>query len=155
MTPISQGIIRFCVTFQLRILKVSIRPSASRRASGRFANRVLLNSGRRHAPICPTADIYAAGLSSTERRIYQLAADHFRYFLAARRRSLAPLCHWRWSGACSGQPSPIRGSEVSFETDGRRTAEHKTVKAGVRNPGSGTTVLMRRTAPCESRFTGG
>jgi hypothetical protein len=50
-----------------------------------------------------------------------------------------------------GQPNPIRGSKVSSETEGRCSAEHKTIKAGVRNPGSGTTVLMRRSAPCESR----
>jgi hypothetical protein len=58
-----------------------------------------------------------------------------------------PLCDWRWSGACSGQPNPIRGSEVSSEIKGRRSsqparcnrrsAESKTIKAGVRNPGSG------------------
>ena len=29
----------------------------------------LLNSGRRHAPICPTANIHAAGLSSSEWRL--------------------------------------------------------------------------------------
>ena len=148
MTPILQGIIRFCVTFRLRILKVSIRRSASRRTSSRFANRYrLLNRGRRHAPICPTADTHAAGLSSSEWRIYQFAADHVRYILSARRSSLASFCHWRRSGACSGQPNPIRESEVSSEIEGRRSsqpagcnrraAEHKTIKAGVRNPGSG------------------
>ena len=93
MTPILQGIIRFCVTFRLRILKVSIRRSAWRRASSQIANRVPTSqSWPSPRPICPTADTHAAGLSSSEWRIYQFAADHVRYFLSARRSSLASLC---------------------------------------------------------------